>query len=74
VEKIREGYNERKGENGGKKNGGVFPPSQIKCHYVYINIYCPHFLMPLPKIPSPFHAIVTSSSNKLHASSMNNHF
>ena len=29
--------------------------------------------MPLPKIPPPFHAIITSSSNKLHAS-MNNHF
>jgi hypothetical protein len=31
------------------------------------------FLKLLPKIPPPFHAIITSSSNKLHAS-MNNHF
>ena len=30
--------------------------------------------MPLPKIPPPFHAITTSSSNMLRASSMNNHF
>ena len=29
--------------------------------------------MPLLKIPLPFHAIITLSSNKLHAS-MNNHF
>jgi hypothetical protein len=30
--------------------------------------------MPLPKIPPPFRAITTSSSNMLHASSMNKHF
>ena len=29
--------------------------------------------MPLPKIAPSFYAIITSSSNKLHAS-MNNHF
>ena len=38
-----------------------------------LNIYYPYFLMLLPKIPPPFHAIITSSSNKLHTS-MNNHF
>jgi hypothetical protein len=30
--------------------------------------------MPLLEIPPPFHAIITSSSNMLHASSMINHF
>jgi hypothetical protein len=38
-----------------------------------INIYYSHFLMSLPKIPLPFCVITTSSSNMLHASSMNNH-
>ena len=30
--------------------------------------------MPLLEIPPPFHAIITSSSNMLYASSMINHF
>ena len=38
-----------------------------------LNIYYLHFIMPLPKIPPPFHAVITSSSNKLYAS-INNHF
>ena len=32
------------------------------------------FSYALLKIPPPFHAIITSSSNMLHASSMINHF
>ena len=39
-----------------------------------LNIYYPYFLMPLLEIPPPFHAIITSSSNMLHASSMINHY
>ena len=39
-----------------------------------IKYILPTFFVLLPKIPPSFYAIITSSTNMLYASSMNNHF